>query len=336
MTISEKGFPLFNQEEFAKYNSLNFQDKTPLWKYWDEFVEKYLRKGHSEATVKNVREVLRFVIRNVGLMTIEECNDPRLLDDTLFKVKQERHFSNVTFNSYLKNLNTYFRWLHSMEYITENKLVKIKRSKEEINEQYTLSDMIVNHVLLGLQSRRQTRLERRRNLFFVNLLILTGARPCELLSLQVKDVQKNAQGNYVLHIHGRKQKGKARYYNIPSSVRDSYEVYMDYRSKFRSNEPWLFISSSKRTGWTEKGMRGLFRSLTKEVGFRVTAYSFRRYVATKLNSSGLPIQDIMNHLGHTRLTTTYRYIQRSGVLTSKGVDIMASRTKDMAVVGASE
>lgn len=33
--------------------------QTPLWMYWREFVEKYLRTGKSEVTVKNVKDVLR-------------------------------------------------------------------------------------------------------------------------------------------------------------------------------------------------------------------------------------------------------------------------------------
>ncbi len=67
-------------------------------------------------------------------------------------------------------------------------------------------------------------------------------------------------------------------------------------------------------------MRNLFAKLSEELGFRVTAYSFRRFVATYLNSKGIGLSIIQDHLGHTRASTTKQYIARTGDLTQQGVD----------------
>ncbi|MFC1811047.1 site-specific integrase, partial [Patescibacteria group bacterium] len=58
------------------------------------------------------------------------------------------------------------------------------------------------------------------------------------------------------------------------------------------------------------------------LGFRVNAYAFRRYVATHLNTKGKDIKDIQQYLGHTRPTTTLRYIERSCVLTDVCAGVM--------------
>ncbi|MFC1656083.1 tyrosine-type recombinase/integrase [Patescibacteria group bacterium] len=292
------------------------QSGTSLWTHWDEFVMKYLRTGRSNVTVKNVRDALKFITSNCGITTIEHCNNQRLLEDALFEMKKERHWSNVTYNAYLKNLNTYFMWLEKQGYITENNLKKVSRCKEELNEQYTLSEDQVKLVVAQIHDRRQTRLQRYRNVFFIDLLRFTGARPCELLNIQCKHIREE-KDTYVLAIQGRKQKGRIRYYRFPSWLRDSYETYMDYRARLRENEPYVFISSSKQGKWTEKGMRGLFRKLSNELEFRITAYSFRRFVATHLNKEGVDLKDIQQYLGHTRPSTTLRYIERSCVLTDK-------------------
>ncbi|MFC1647785.1 tyrosine-type recombinase/integrase [Patescibacteria group bacterium] len=288
--------------------------KTPLLHYWEEFIMKYLRTGRSEVTVRHVLDSIKFIINHCRLNTIEDCNNPQLLEDKLFEVKDERHLSNVTYNSYLKNLNTYFLWLEKQGYIEKNNLRKVARCKEELNEQYTLSEDQVKLIVVQVHDRRQTRFLRARNVFFTDLLRFTGARPCEILNIQCKDIREE-KNTYVLAIQGRKQKGRTRYYRFPSWLRDSYEVYMDYRARLRDNEIYVFISSSKQGKWTEKGMRGLFRKLSGELGFRVTAYAFRRFVATHLNAKGKDIKDIQQYLGHTRATTTQRYIERSCVLT---------------------
>jgi len=313
---------IFAMEVDTNVTNRLVKDETPLFYYWDEFVEHYLREGKSEETVKNVRDVLKFVITGLGITTIEDCCNPAILREALFKAKIARRWGNVTFNSYVKNINTYFIWLEDMEYILENKIRKVRKCKEELNEQYTLSEEQIGLIFAHMKTRRQTRLERWRNDFFISLLSVTGARPCELLQLQVRDVVVIGD-TYKIVIHGRKQKGRLRYYRFPSWLRDTYEAYENVRSKLRSNEISLFISSSKRTGWTAKGMRGLFRSLSKELGFKVIAYGFRRFVATKLNKEGLSLQDIQNHLGHTRASTTLRYIERSCMLTDKGMKTMS-------------
>lgn len=227
--------------------------KTPLLHYWDEFEEKYSRRGRSSLTIRNTKDSLLFIIRHLGIKTIEDCNNHVLLEDRLYEIKKKRDWSGATLNSYLKNLKTYFIWLEQREYIKENKLKKIGRCVEKPIEQPILLENDIKLIVAQIHTRRQSRLERLRNSFFIDLLRLTGARPCELLSMKVDDVRRH-KGTYQILINGKKQKGRIRYYNLPSWARDSYISYMQYRStlKNRVGERSLFISSSKKTGWTQK------------------------------------------------------------------------------------
>jgi site-specific recombinase XerD len=297
--------------------------ETPIWGHWFEFVWKYLRTGKSEATVKNVKDVLKFVIRKLKIYTIEQLNRPKLIEDLLFEYKKEHGISPNTFNSYRKNINTFCIWLEKMEYIASNNVRKIDKCKPSYDENLTLSQDQINAVVVQIRDRRQLKLERLRNAFFIDLLRFTGARPSELMSLEVKDITKSKDG-YVLCIQGRKQKGRKRFYELRSYVIDSFEAYMAYRVIHRPNEEYLFASSYKRMAWTYVGMKNLFQKLSKELGFHVNAYSFRRYVATHLNSKKMPVENIRDYLGHTRSTTTLRYIERSCVLTKDCTEAMAA------------
>jgi len=296
-------------------------NEVPVWYYWEEFVQKHLRTGKSETTVKNVRDALRLIIRRLDIFTIQQFNNPRLVEDALFSYMEENSIKHNTFNSYRKNLNTYGIWLGKMDYIDRNNIPKIAKCKAEYDENLTSTQEQVNAVVVRIRERKQTKLERLRNTFFIDLLRFTGARPCEFEDLKLKDIIKEGKG-YKLCLQGRKQKGRKRYYPLCSYVIDSFEAYMDFRSIYRPNEDYLFVSAYKRVPWTYVGIKNLFASLSKELGFRVNSYSFRRYVATKLNSLDMPIENIRDYLGHTRVATTLRYIERSCVLTKDCAKVM--------------
>jgi integrase/recombinase XerD len=312
---------LFDKEGLKNYESHVPLGMTPLWNYWNEFVLHYLREGKSEVTIKSVRDVLRFFVRQLKILTIEDCNNPDILREALFKAKEERNWSNNTLNTYRKNVNTYFLWLLDMEYIEENKIKKVRKCKEVQNEQLTLTEEQVSTVRKRIADRRQTRLERWRNILFFDILILTGARPCELEAMQIRDIQDEGNG-YKIVIQGRKQKGRKRFYTLPSSIRDTYEMYISVRQDLGREESCLFSSQSKRTGFGYKGISKLLQKLSEEVGFRITAYSIRRFVATRLYLNNVSLKDTQQHLGHTRPSTTMRYIEHTCALTDRGVEVM--------------
>lgn len=297
-------------------------DKVPLWEHWEEFVKHHLREDKSKVTISNVRSALKFLIAHTGILTLEDCNTPSILREALFLQKEKRNWSSSTLNTYRKNINTYFRWLEDMEYVSENKIMKVRKCREVPNEQRVLSEEEMYKVRNQITTRRQTRLERWRNLLLFDMLVLTGARPCELQQMQIRDIQADKNG-YVIAIQGSKQKGYKRYYRMPSSLRDVYEMYLGVRQQLQRGELSLFASQSKRSGFKYKGLNGLFKRVSREVGFSVTAYSIRRFVATNLYLKGVPLKDIQQHLGHTRLTTTMRYVERTCALTDRGTDEMA-------------
>lgn len=298
------------------------EDQTPLLLYWDEFVEKYLRKGGSKQTIIGVHDTLVLVVNRLKILTIEQCNDANFMEEAFYAAKDEFHWSGSTFNTHRKRLNTYFSWLRKKGYIAENNIQNIEKRKEDLCEQLTLKENQVKEIRTHIWTRRQNnRFERWRNFFFFDVLLLTGARPCELESMQVKDIQKDGE-SYKIVIQGCKQKGRVRFYRMPSALRDTYESYNRIKQGLGRAEPYLFCSQSKRTGFGYKGITGLFKRLSKELGFRITAYSVRRFVATQLYLAGVPLKDIQQHMGHTRLSTTLRYVEHTCALTNRGTEEM--------------
>ncbi|MFA5842845.1 MAG: site-specific integrase [Candidatus Gracilibacteria bacterium] len=301
-------FP-FSEEEWGKITSRIKEGETPLLSHWEDFVNRYIRLGRSLSTVSNIRETITYLLRSTNIASIEGTNDARFVADELFKLMQERGFSRVTFNSYLKNLNTYFIWMHKNNFITENNVRKVERCSEQINEQLVLNETQIKEIFDLVLKRRQTRLQRLRNLCFVSLLAFTGARPSEIANIKMSEIKKDSNGLYRLRVQGAKQNNRARYYQLDSWVRDSVLNYMEYKNKLRPDEPYLLISSSKKKPWGKKGIVYFMKKISNELGYRVNCYGFRRYVATRLYLANTSIDKIADYLGHVDTDTTKRYIE---------------------------
>ncbi|MBT4385045.1 site-specific integrase [Candidatus Peregrinibacteria bacterium] len=307
---------LTEEEEFEE---LINPEHTPLWECWPNYIRRQEVFQHSLSTTRSVRDTLRMLMRHCGIYSVEDYNDPEVIQDALLELKGNRGFGETTYNSYLKNIKSYLIFLRRNGIIKEVHLDRVEKFKNIIHEQHTQTEEEVIQVLAQLLNRRQTTLERLRNIFFYKLLILTGARPSELERLKKENIIKQGE-KWTIKIRGGKNKPSNRFYYLPSGVKDALIPYMLYRKQLARNEDWLFASQSKRTGWTSKGMRHLLKKLSKELGFTVGLYSTRRYVATKLALAGATDSEIGNHLGHTRLSTTKRYIKQCGALTKKNVD----------------
>lgn len=310
------------EEELAEKALEVPEGELPVWFYWEEFVVKYLRTGRSIHTVRSVRDVLRLLLRNSSLRSIEQFSKHTRVEDILHELKAQRGVSDTTLNSYLKNLKTYFIWLERQEYITENKLKKIMKCSERTGKQLTATEQEVDAVQLWLLNRTQTTLERKRNMLFFGILRFTGARPIEIEQMTLEDIYSTREG-YKMIIYGAKQNKDPRYYALPSWLRDIYLDYSRYRSAINRIESPLLISSSKRSGWTRKGMTKVLIKASEELSFKISAYSVRRYVATKLHTEGVALHKIADYLGHKKVTTTLSYIESSCVRTFEASEIMA-------------
>jgi len=56
----------------------------------------------------------------------------------------------------------------------------------------------------------------------------------------------------------------------------------------------------------------------------MTAYMFRRLVATELFSRKISLQNIQHHMGHMRASTTLRYVQAGHEMNRDGIAAMAN------------
>ncbi len=317
-------FNLLSDAEKHAFSEFLEPEQTPLWEYWDEFVNKSLMLGKSPITIKGVRDTVKFLIRHTGIVSVEMMNQPRVLDDQITRLQIEREFSLNTRKSYLKNLNGYFLWLYRNHYIDANNIARIERGRARRKEITPLKKCEIDRFLTHLNTRPHScSLERSRNLLMADILRFSGIRPCELLGLTTASIYRE-KGQWVLAVPGRKQITRTRYYHCPSFIVDSFQRYMALRTQYHRWETSLFVSMSTYEGLTVSGLQNLFKKISRELGFRVNAYGFRRYVATTMSENRVDRGEMSYFLGHSRFSTTDLYIERSCHLTAKASSTMAT------------
>lgn len=324
MTIKDNLLCILPDDELIQISEKIPQHETPLWKYWGEFIEISLSFWKSPITLQWVQSTFRFILRHTDLLTIECWQNTLQASLALSTIKKERGWSNVTMNSHRKTLNTYFLFLKRFQFIEENPIMAIPTSSETSKNMPTLSVHDVRAIQGHLMYRsNKSAIERYRNLLFVQIAILTGARPKELLELKADSICANRKK---IRINGVKQKWKERFYDLNKQVQETLSLYFA-----ETNRLWrydelsknLFISMTHRgQGWTYRWVNKLCQRISHEMGLHVTMYMFRRHACTELFAKNVSIQNIQIFMGHNRLATTYRYNHNSTRNTKECTDIL--------------
>lgn len=164
---------LFTEGEISELSE-KISVGTPIWQHWESFVEDWRLTRRSELTIRNVRDALRFFAIHGNLLTIEDWNDTRKAFLELHRMGRERGWSGSTINTYRKNANTFFRHLHNMGTIEENKITRIPKTTVAKKNYDVLTMEDYAKIGAFLQARPCTnQLERKRNILFVLLMAET-------------------------------------------------------------------------------------------------------------------------------------------------------------------
>lgn len=213
-------------------------------------------------------------------------------------------------NNMLKRLLTY---LHINNYHQHNLAFHVKNQKrpEPLRREVDFEEIerIAESFRYTVQRAQKKELMELRNETIGYLLLTTGMRAAELLSIKFTDVKRNQQTSYV-EVKGKRDKWR----RIPLTEKATHLVNRLQTLMMIEEEDSQFIAfSTKKTGdaMTYEALRLMTHKAVEVVAAENSnpPHWFRRAYITKLLSNGSPLIGVMQLVGHESIHTTNGYLQ---------------------------
>lgn len=259
--------------------------------YLDLFLNRKETEGKSKRTIEQYRLHLSRMLCyfNKSVDKIRE-ND---LFVYLTKYKNIRKVSNTYLNNIRRVFSSFFGWLNNKGFISRNPAIGLEPIKTE------------KKIRKGFSDEELDKLKRacvqKRDLALIEFMYSTGVRASELVSLNRCDIGFYEKS---VIVYGKGSKEREVYL---TPIACSYlKEYLDDR---KDDNEALFVSTrSPHERLTVAGVERILKKLGKIAGVEnVHPHRFRRTMATNVLKKGMPLEEVKELLGHSKLDTTMIY-----------------------------
>lgn len=259
--------------------------------YLQAFLSSFRQNGKSEGTVEQYQGHLGRMLSYVG-KNVQEIEDDDLID-YMHKYKQLRRVSGRYLNNMRLVFNSFFRWLQRRKIILRNPVDGLEPIKYRQTVKKPLSPEELEKVRCAC--------ERERDLAIVEFLYSSAVRVSELTALNRDDICWEADDVMVL---GKGNKEREVYLNARAHLH--LRQYLESRT---DDNPALFVGEkAPHERLTRAGVEYIISKLGAAAGVdNVHPHRFRRTSATDLLRMGMPIEQVQELLGHTKIETTRIY-----------------------------
>lgn len=210
-------------------------------------------------------------------------------------------------------LRRFLRFLHVNDYHARDLSVQVKdqMKPEPLRREIDFDEMeaIALAFRHTVKQKKNRELLQLRNETMGYLLLTTGMRASELLTLRFSNVHETHSSNYI-EFKGKREKWR----RIPLSKKSIHLI--NYLKKLMQIECVTnpHICFNLRTEGLPISYEAL-RLIAQAASFQLTSQNnsphwFRRSFITKLLANGVPLYEVMNLSGHESITTTNTYLQQ--------------------------
>lgn len=259
--------------------------------YLQDFIDAKRVEGCSERTLDAYRisaeKLLSAINKDVRKISTEDIRN------YLIEYPERNHCGNITIDNHRRNLSSFFTWLEAENYILKSPMSRIKKVKTKKAIKKTITDEDLE--------RLRDAADNKRDLAMIDMLVSTGMRVSELVNLDIDDVDIENKECVVL---GKGNKERVVYFDARTKIH-----LTNYLNSRTDSNKALFVTLDKphdrlKISGVEIRVRQLGRTLNIE---KVHPHKFRRTMATRAISHGMPIEQVQQILGHNQIDTTMEY-----------------------------
>ena len=222
-------------------------------------------------------------------------------------MREGRRLKETTIKRRLATLKALVKWLVEEGLVPEHPLASLNeriRLPKRLPRALDRSDRDLLRKAATVRSEHGRDFDSLRRATEVHLLLETGVRVGELVSIDVSDVSMS-DGCIIIHGKGNRQRLA---YVSQRSLQKRLTKYLDTRRTVHSECDRLFVSASGQPLSTSSVRRDL-RCVAAAAGIsrRVTPHMLRHTCATDWLERGLDIRYVQRLLGHHSISTTEVY-----------------------------
>jgi len=212
-----------------------------------------------------------------------------------------------TIKTQWSKLNAFLVWLYRNGYIDNNPLTGIKPPQPDYNDFRKLTDSDIHKIYSAISRCSINTLILRRDSFMISLLLYSGVRKGEFISLQVRDIdlQKN---EITIRAETSKSK-KMRVLPMHDTLAFHTKAYLKERNSHNLKTESLIVSTKEDTGLTREGLKHWVKSLIKKSGVQFHLHRFRHTFACKLAEANVSAFNIQKLMGHSSIMMTMKYVR---------------------------
>ena len=238
----------------------------------------------------------------------EKLNDVPVLSRFSF-VRYKEHlmkedYAVSTINKKINSLKVYNDFLRTKGVLNET-FIQLKRDRIKIaagseDQVDALSDDQVEQLLFYVENRNRV---STRNKLIVYLLLYTGVRVSELVSIKIVDIDFLTNQLTVIG-KGEKRREFGLRQDVLQLVRD-YMKEGRFGAKFCNSE--FLLVSQRAEKMHRDAVRDWLAKISKELGFKLYPHLFRHTLCTRLLKKGVDLATVSKIVGHYSTSVTTRY-----------------------------
>ena len=285
-------------------------------KLFNEYVKHYKYKSvHTiESYEQSVKQYYEFMNVN-GYDTeddiIKNSNWSNLI---MFRnMLEEKGLNPYTINVRLSGLKSFFNFLVYARMISENPMdmiEKVSTNSVEQNTDYLTEEeykRLLQTITTKIPRTKQDNFEltSKRDVLLVGLMLQTGLRISEVLSLTVNQIDTEHK---IIKVLGKGK--KLRTVSFTNDILTLLEAYIEVRNTLDIKDTDILFLSRNGRKMSRQNVGENLKKYCDRAGIEknIHPHSLRHTCITQMGESGLSVAKISTIAGHSSTTTTSRYL----------------------------
>ncbi len=296
------------KREFEKRRNPSFEQ------FINDFLGSFISKNTQKAYKRDIFDFLSFMAAGG-----QPLKHPKEIAHFHFSLYRDQLIdagkTSATINRKLVAIRSFIKWSIACNLMDHNPLDAVKIPKVETeNPTNALSDEEVILMINATSDEAKGPLHR----FIIVYLFSLGLRRSELTQLRLKDLV-TIRKHLVLRVKGKGSKYRELPLNLSlKSELDHYLNFLSTKSIFLEPEDYLVQTIKKEAQKNTSPIDGstIYRIISKyakKIGLtkRVSPHSARATaISHLLDTQKVPLRDVADFAGHSKITTTERYDKR--------------------------